>query len=157
MSERGARLMAKAQRQLSEMIEFFGTLDEADLRKPCTEESAEDSPGETVAAVAAYTAEGYHHLGRFLEAAGYVSGIPETGNGHGHGHVPEALPDMRDRLVVGKSLIGLLGDLTDEQLDSVPPAGSSRFSDGCRTLDQVIEAVITHQEAHLLTMRRAVG
>lgn len=153
MGERGARLMAKAERQLSEMIEFFGTLDEADLRKPCIEGSAEDSPGETVAAVAAHTAEGYHHLGRFLGAAGYVPGIPETGNGHGH--VPEALPDMRDRLAAGKALTGLLGDLTDEQLDSVPPAGSSRFSDGCRTLDQVIEAVITHQEAHLLTIQRA--
>ena len=71
--------------------------------------------------------------------------------------MPEALPDMRDRLAAGKALIGLLGDLTDEQLDSMPPAGSSRFSDGCRTLDQVIEAVITHQEAHLLTMQRAFG
>lgn len=159
MSERGTRLMAKADSQLSEMIEFFGTLDEADLRKPCPDESAEDSAGDTVGAVAAHMAKGYHHLGRFLQATGYVSGPPATGNNHGHDHepAPEALSDIRDRLTGGKAPIGLLAYLTDEQLDSLPPAGSSRFSDGRRTLEQVIDAVIAHQAAHLVTLKRAVA
>ena len=39
MSERGTRLMAKADGQLSEMIEFFGTLNEVDLHKPHPDES----------------------------------------------------------------------------------------------------------------------
>jgi len=161
MSERGIWLVERADRQLSEMIEFFGTLDEGDLPKPCLDESAEDRPGDTVAAVAAHTAEGYHHLGRFLQATGYAPGLPATGNNHGHDHghapTPESLPDMRDRLAEGKAPIGLLADLTDEQLDSLPPVGSSRFSDGRRTLDQVIDAVIAHQAEHLLTLKRAVA
>jgi hypothetical protein len=159
MSERGRRLMTKAEGQLSELIEFFGTLEEADLRKPCVEEDAGDSPGDTVAAVAAHTAEGYHHLGWFLQAAGYVPGLPATGNHHGHGHgqVPETLPEMRDRLIAGNVPIGVLADLADEQLDSVPPAGSSRFSDGRRTLHQVIDSVIAHQAAHLVALERAVA
>jgi len=159
MGERGTRLMEKANGQLSEIIEFFGTLDEADLRKPCADESAEHSAGDTVGAVAAHMAEGYHHLGRFLQAAGYVPGQPAAGNNHGHdhGHAPEALPGIRDRLTAGKVPLGLLADLTDEQLDSVPPAGSSRFSDGRRTLEQVIDAVIAHQAAHLVTLKRAVA
>jgi hypothetical protein len=163
MSERGTRLMAKADRQLSEMIEFFVTLDEADLRKPCPEDSA----GDTVGAVAAHMAQGYHFLGRFLQADGYVAGSPATGNRKGRGHryrhghgrtfAPAALPDVVDRLTGGKAPIGLLADLTDEQLDSVPPAGSSRFSDGSRTLEQVIDEVIAHQAAHLVTLKRAVA
>jgi hypothetical protein len=167
MSERGTRLMAKADRQLSEMIEFFGTLEEADLHKPCPDESAEDSAGDTVGAVAAHMAQGYHFLGKFLQAEGYVPGSPPTGNRKGRGHryrpghgrtfPPAALPDVVDRLTAGKAPIGLLADLTDEQLDSVPPAGSSRFSDGSRTLEQVIDEVIAHQAAHLVTLKRAVA
>ena len=49
MSERGTRLMVIADSQLSEMIEFFGTLNEVDLHKPYPDESTEDSAGDTVA------------------------------------------------------------------------------------------------------------
>ena len=159
MSERGTRLMAKADGQLAEITEFFGTLDETDLRKSCPDESAEHSAGDTVGTVAAHMAEGYRHLGWFLRATGYVPGPPSTGNNHGHEHsrAPDVLPDMRDRLAGGKVPIRLLADLTDEQLDSVPPASSSRFSDGRRTLEQVIDAAIAHQAAHLATLRRALA
>ena len=157
MSERGTRLMVRADTQLSEMIEFFGTLAEADLRKPCPDESAEHGTGDTVGAVAAHVADGYHHLGRFLQATGYIPGPPATGNNHGHGHAPEALPDIRDRLTSGKTPIGLLADLTGEQFDSPPPVGTSRFSDGRRTLEQVIDAAFAHQAAHLVTLKRAVA
>ena len=160
MSERGTELMTNASCQLDEMAEFFGTLDEADLRKPCPDEAG-DGAGDTVGAAAAHMAEGYHLLGRFLQATGYVPGSPVTGNspGHGrcHGHAPAALPDVLDWLISGKVPIGLLADLTDEQLDSVPPAPSSRFSDGRRSLERVIEAVIDHQAAHLATLKRAVA
>ena len=167
MGERGTRLMVRADRQLSEMIEFFGTLDEADLRKPCPDESAEDSTGDTVGAVASHMAQSYHFLGKFLQADRYLPESPATGNRKGRGHryrpghgrtfPPAALPDVVDRLTGGKAPIGLLADLTDEQLDSVPPAGSSRFSDGSRTLEQVIDEVIAHQAAHLVTLKRAVA
>ena len=167
MSERGTRLMAKADSQLSEMIEFFGTLDEADLHKPCPDESAEDSAGDTVGAVAAHMAQGYHFLGKFLQAEGYVPGPWATGNRKGRGHryrpghgrtfPPAALPEVVDRLTASKAPVGLLADLTDEQLDSVPPAGSSRFSDGSWTLEQVIDEVIAHQATHLVTLKRAVA
>jgi len=151
MSERGADLMRKASGQLGEIDEFFATLSEADLSKTCS-----DHAGDTVGAVAAHMAEGYHYLGRFLRAAGYVAGLPAAGGSHGRGSVP-ALPDMLDRLACGRVPIGLLADLTDEQLDSVPPAGSSRFSNGRRILEQVINAVIAHQAAHLATLRLAVA
>jgi hypothetical protein len=163
MSARGTALMTKASRQLDEISEFLGTLDEADLGRPCPEESTVDAAAahrgsDTVGATAAHMADGYEHLGRLLKTAGYVPGSPTTAGYHGHdpARTPEALPDLRARLVGGKARIALLADLTDEQLDSVPPA-AGLFSDGRRTLEQVIEAVIAHQAGHFATLRRAVA
>ena len=151
MSERGTELMGKASRQLVEIVEFFSKLGEADLRKP-----SPDCAGETVGAAAAHLAEGYYYLGRFLQATGYVSGSSATGHTHGRGPAPH-LSDMVHQSTGGRIPIGLLADLTDEQFDSVPPKGSSRFSDGRRTLEQVIDGVIAHQAAHLATLKRAVA
>lgn len=152
MSERAGELMRKASRQIGDIAEFFDTLDEADLRKPVPGRA-----GDTVGAAAAHMAEGYHYLGRFLQAAGYVPAPPATANSrYGHGHAA-GLSNMRDRLASGRNPIGLLGNLSSGQLASLPPAGSSRFSDGRRTLEQAIEDVIAHQAAHLVTLKGAVA
>jgi hypothetical protein len=166
MSARGIDLMTKASRQLDEIAEFLGTLEETDLGKPCADESAGETVGaagahgggDTVGETAAHMADGYDQLGRLLQTTGYVPGSPTTGDNHKHDHArtPEALPDLLARLVGGKARIALLADLTDEQLDSVPPA-VGMFSDGRRTLEQVLEAVIAHQAAHLATLKRAVA
>jgi hypothetical protein len=162
VSERCTELMTRMGRQLDEIAEFFGTLNDADLPKPCRDEGGDD-PGKTVGAVAAHVAEGYHRLGQFLRSAGYVgqSRASETSHsdehGHGRANSPEATPDLLNRLIAGKAPIGLLADLTDEQLDSVPAAGSSRFSDGHKTLEQIIDEVIAHQAAHLAALQRAVA
>ncbi len=160
MSERGTELITKARRQLAEMAEFFDTLDDVDLLRIYHDEGAGDGPGDTVGEVAAHMAEGYQFLGRFLHASGYVPGAPTKGishdysHGHNHAQAPAAVSDILERL--SKAPIGLLADLTDEQFDSMPPAGSSRFSDGHRSLYEVIDAVIAHQEAHLVALIRAI-
>ncbi len=107
MNERGTELMRKASRQLDEIPGFFGTLNDADLRKPCPGNSG----GGTVGAVAAHIAQGYHFLGEFLQAGRYVPWSAVTGNRKGRGHryrhghlrafAPAALPDLMDRLTVG--------------------------------------------------------
>ncbi len=151
--------MTKASQQLDEMTEFFGSMDEADLRKPCLKVDT----GSTVGAVAAHAAEISHYLGRFLQDTGYVPESLATGNSHsnGHGHAAtEALPhlaDLLERLTSGKASIGLLADLTDKQLDSVPPAGSGRFANGRRSLERAIDAIIAHQAALLVTLKQAVA
>jgi hypothetical protein len=171
MSERGAKLMTKASRQLDEIAGFLGTLDEADLHKPCPDESGATgghAGGGSVGATFAHIADGYQHLGRFLQGTGYVAGSPSAGSSHGHEHrhghgdhhghtpAPQALPDLRDRLISGKAPIALLADLADDHLDTVTPAVNP-FSDGRRTLEQVIEAVIAHQAEHLATVKRALA
>jgi hypothetical protein len=162
VSHRGTELRTRMSQQLDEITEFVGTLTDADLRKPCPDETGHDA-GHTVGAAATHLADGYQRLGQFLLSAGYVPGSPAAGTSHGHGHgyghqhaqAPVGVPDLLDRLVGGKAPIGLLAELTDEQLDSVP-ASANRFADGHRTLEQVINEVIAHQAAHLEALRRAV-
>lgn len=59
----------------------------------------------------------------------------------------ERLTDAHDRLQI-------LAELTDRQLDTVPPRGSTRFADGRRTLAQVIEAMLKHQQTQQATCMR---
>ena len=159
MSERGMNLMKKANRQVDEIAGLLRTLDEADLAKPARDDGG-DCTGDTVGALAAHVAEGYHRLGGFLEATGYLHGSPAAGDGHGgacgHSPAPKSLADVLDRLTSGRDEIAKVAKLTDDQLDSVPDQ-LGRFSDGRRTLEGVIDAVIAHQAEHAATLKRAVA
>lgn len=160
MCARGEALMKKVIRQIGDIDEVFASLNEADLAKarPPGEESGKSghaAKGRTLGDAAAHIAEGYHFIVRFLRSAGYVPGAPAGGSIHGRGPSPTPI-ELRKRLTEAKSEIGIIADLTDEQLDSVPPAKSSRFSDGRRTLEQVIEEAIAHQAEHLSDLRSAM-
>jgi hypothetical protein len=158
--------MNRASSQLAEATGLVDRLTEAELGAPCSDESG-DGAGRTVGAVAAHLAEGYDRLGQFLQASGYVPHAPGTdshyhaGSEHqehqGAGSVPESVPGLLNRLAAGTASVGLLADLTDQQLGSVPDGRSSRFSDGRRTLAQVLDAAIAHQAEHLAALKRAVG
>lgn len=151
MSERGTDLKRRVDRQMDDIAAAFANLGEADLTKPDLKRK-----GRTVADAAAHIAEGYHFLVRFLWSAGYVPG----GSAGGHGHErPTALslPELRQRLDDGRIEISVIADLTDQQLDSVPPPKSSRFSDGRRSLELAIEEVIAHQTQHLTDLKTAVA
>ncbi|MDT9692995.1 DinB family protein [Streptomyces sp. P9(2023)] len=149
MSRRGTELMERAGRQLSEVKELFATLSEDDLLQPCTGGQA----GDTVGALAAHIAEGYHRLGRLL---------PDTAHAHAAGHTrperpaPMTVPDLIRRLADAEVPISRLADLTADQLDSMTPP-IPHISDASRTLGQVVEEVIAHQAGHLATLRQAVA
>lgn len=156
MSERGTELMTKASWQLDETAELVGTLADADLRKPCLDD-APDNAGDTVCEVATHMADGYDRLGGLLQATCHAAEAPGAGHNHRHesARTPAHVSDVLSRLTAGTVPIGLLANLSDAQLDSVP-AAAGRFSDGRRTLEQVIDAVIAHQSTHLDVLKRAV-
>jgi len=161
MSARGEALMNKVTRQIEDIAQVFATLSDSDLSRPRS--TGEDSDrtrhaakGNSVGDAAAHIAEGYHFIARFLRSAGYVSGAPAGGSIHGRAPAPD-LPALRKRLDQAKTEVGVIADLTDEQLESVPPARSSRFSNGRRSLEQVIEEAITHQAQHLADLKAAVA
>ncbi|MDQ6803445.1 MAG: hypothetical protein M3065_00440 [Actinomycetota bacterium] len=50
-----------------------------------------------------------------------------------------------------------LGDLTDEQLDTVPPASDMKFCDGQRTLEQILTNLLNHQSHQLVALKAAMS
>ena len=151
MSQRGTELLVKVTRQVDDIAEVFDRLGEADLAR-----ADPGRQGRTIGEAAGHIAEGYHFLVRFLASMGHVPGRPPGGSIHGRG--PElALASLRTRLAEAKAEVGIIAGLTDEQLDSVPPPKSSRFSDGRRTLEQLIEEVILHQAQHLSDLTSALA
>jgi hypothetical protein len=50
-----------------------------------------------------------------------------------------------------------IADLTDRELDAIPPEGSFRFCDGRRSLEAVLASLLKHQAHQLATLEAAVG
>jgi hypothetical protein len=51
----------------------------------------------------------------------------------------------------------VLGDLTDAQLEAVPPASDMKFCDGQRTLVQVVTNLLNHQSHQLDALKAALA
>jgi hypothetical protein len=176
MSERATQLHQLADRQLSELIDLLSTRDEAALSLPCP--GREKLGDGTVGAVAMHTADNY------VRVAGFIAGnaTAPSGNrthrsfrsiasrlgGHGRGehgpgmHGPGAAgttdrAGVLDRLSKGREAMRALTELTDEQLDTVPPASEMKFCDGQRTLEQIVTNLLNHQSHQLDALRAALA
>ena len=180
MSERGNRLLRTADRQISELIGFFSKGGETGLSVPSP--GREKLGDGTVGALASHTADSYLRIAAFLQATNQTSParpcrhrIPphllprintpprHAGGGHNegtHGRNDTAenvdFPGLIERLSAGREALSPLADLTDEQLDTVPPAGSFRFCDGQRTLEQVTSSLLKHQDHQVDAIKSAL-
>lgn len=179
MSERATQLLQMAYGQLSELIELLSTRDEAALSLPCP--GREKLGDGTVAACASHTAENYLRIAAFLRdedhqhvAHGHKargshripSFLRARGQGSSHDHGTHSAPqdaqdvdrqELLERLSSGRDAFSLLGDLTDEQLDAVPPASDMKFCDGQRTLEQIVRSLLNHQSHQLGALRVALA
>jgi hypothetical protein len=158
MNERGAQLLERANGQISELIELFTTRGEAALSLPC---AARAKLGDgTVGASALHTADSYLRIAGIVRANSSTGDTrAETGHGEGHSYRIQGidLKDLQVRLSAAGSDLGLLAELTDEELDSVPGADSGRFCDGHRTLEQVIAGALDHQKHNIDALKAAVA
>jgi hypothetical protein len=183
MTERAKQIHATADRQIVELIGLITTLDEPTLRLPCP--GREKLGDGTVAASARHTADNYqriagfvqtsdrmsgaheppqhgpHHIPRFLRALGHgPSDHPEHAPGAGQ-HGDQYTADTIDPVAVVKQLshsrdlLGRIAELTDNQLDAIPPKDSFRFCDGQRTLEQVLAGLLKHQSHQLAALMTA--
>lgn len=66
------------------------------------------------------------------------------------------LRGLLERLSAGQEALALLAELTDEQLDTVPPAGTFRFCDGHRTIVLVVSGALKHQGHQIDAIRAAL-
>jgi len=176
MSERGTQLLQMADGQLSELIDLLSTRDEAAVSLPCP--GREKLADGTVGAVATHTADNYVRIAGFIAAD--TTAPPSNGTHrsfrsialrlgrHGRGeHGPCApgpgdgdttdLAGVLDRLSKGREAIRVVAELTDEQLDTVPPASDMKFCDGQRTLEQIVTNLLNHQSHQLDALKGAVG
>ena len=183
MTERAHALAATADRQIAELIELLLTLDQAALRRPCP--GREKLGDGTIGAAARHTADNYQRIAAFVQTSDRMSAThqPAAPGGHriprllralGHGpqdHAPRDhgadqhddgytaedidLDAVVEQLGASRDALGRIAELTDSQLDQVPPKDSFRFCDGQRTLEQVLGGLLKHQAHQLEALRTA--
>ena len=184
MTERGKQLHATADGQIAEMIGLMFRVDEATLRRPCP--GREKLGDGTVGASARHTADNYAWIAAFVQASDRMSSAhgPAQPGGHriprflramGHGpadhaeygpgageHQDEYTAENIDVDVVAQQLstsrdtLGRISELTDSQLDAIPPKDSFRFCDGQRTLEQVLAGLLKHQRHQIDALTTAI-
>jgi hypothetical protein len=181
MTERGKQLHATTDEQIAELINLISALDEGSLRRPCP--GREKLGDGTVGASARHTADNYQRIAAFVQTSDRMSGAHGPAQHGGHriprflraiGHRPsdhaehdpgagqhdgEYTADTIDvgavveQLSGSRDTLGRIAELTDTQLDAIPPDGSFRFCDGHRTLEQVLAGLLKHQAHQLEALR----
>ena len=74
-------------------------------------------------------------------------------------HIGESidLDGLLDGLRRARGHLDVLADLTERQLDAVPPANTMRFVDGTRTLEQILASMLKHQGHQVDAIRTALS
>jgi hypothetical protein len=173
MTERGQELSATADGQIAALIDLLRALDHAALDRPCP--GREKLGDGTIGAAARHTAGNYQRIADFVQTSDRRSGAAPGGHriprflralGHGprdhtnHDHGATQHDDgyttenidldaVVEQLNTSRSTLARIAELTDSQLDAIPPKDSFRFCDGQRTLEQVLAGLLKHQ-AHQL-------
>ena len=60
-------------------------------------------------------------------------------------------------LAAARDALATIGQLSDEQMDSVPSAGEMRFADGERTLEQIVANLLKHQRHQVAALTAALS
>jgi hypothetical protein len=178
MAARAEVLHRKAVGQVDTLIELVSDFDDGDLRRPCP--GREKLGDGSIGTLIAHTADNYLRIAALLADTGQAiesapsrpagRHIPRFGHllgglrrhrprDHGHGDLPAAgggdVGELRRRLSTARADLARIGELDDLRLDSIPPEGSFRFCDGKRSLDEVLAALLTHQEHQVEILARA--
>jgi hypothetical protein len=156
MSQRAEQLHQTADGQIAELAERLSTAGEQGLTRPC--------PGRarlgdgTVGAVAAHTTDNYHRIARFVSAL-RDDGEQHKPSQHSEQHRASEieLDVLLTRLAAARDALATIELLSNEQLDSVPPAGEMKFADGKRTLEQIIASLFKHQRHQVDALAAALS
>jgi hypothetical protein len=182
MTDRGKQLHATADGQIAELIALTSTIEQAALRLPCP--GREKLGDGTVGASVRHTADNYQRIAAFIQPSDRMSATHQPGQPGGHriprflraiGHRPADhnpgtgqhddhysadtidLSAVLEQLSTSRDTLGRIAELTDSQLEAIPPDGSFRFCDGQRTLAQVLASLLKHQGHQVDALRSAVA
>ena len=157
MSDRATQLFHRANEQIAGLSELLSHRPSDALAQPCP--GREKLGDGTVASTAQHITRVYRLLAQFVdeprEAPAAATHPQQTHDVAGEGAAGRQ--DLLHQLTAANAALGNLAELSDAQLDSVPPAGSLRFCDGKRTLEEVIARVLGHQSHHIEAVRAALG
>ena len=184
MSERAGQLQTTAATQIGELIDVVSTADDATLHRPCP--GREKLGDGTIGAIAAHTADNYQRIGTFVATSQRMANrhdsrqpdrhrIPSVLRAIGHtpseqnqhqtdshshqsGYTAQTVrpSEIAIRLRAARQDLARIAQLTDQQLDAVPPKDTFRFCDGLRTLEQVLAALLKHQDHQVQTLKTAL-
>lgn len=156
MSLRGQQLHETADRQIASLAARLSAAGQPGLARRCP--GRERLGDGTVGAVAAHSADNYHRIGRFVSAVRDAGGQHETDQ-HGDAYRGSELEldVLLARLLSAREALATIGQLSDEQMDSVPPAGEVKFADGERTLEQIIASLLKHQGSQVNALAAALS
>jgi hypothetical protein len=156
VNTRAPRLLEEAIQQIDTLADSLSRARQAALARPC--------PGRrklgdgTVGAVATHTTDNYHRVAEFLRASrGTEARHPASPHGAGYGAEDVDLGDLLDRLETAKHALAVLAELDDEALDTVPPADDMKFTDGERTLEQIVASILKHQRHQVDALAAALA
>ena len=164
MNSRANQLLTLANGQIDELASLISERGAGALQEPCP--GREKLGDGTVAACALHTADNYHRIANFPNS--------QSDSRHGritrflHGQGAGAHDDnyaaenvnlgaLLDRLSNARAALGRLADLTDEQLDTVPPASDIKFCDGQRTVEQILTSLLNHQNHQVDALKAAIA
>jgi hypothetical protein len=163
MTGRGTRLLDTASGQIAELYQLLcaGGEDALRLASPRRQNLGDG----TVGATAEHVARAYQMLAQSIRALAQGSeaasaGEPQHHPGYHHrGHDGEraTLPQLLGQLSAAAGALAALAEVTDRQLDSIPPAGAFRYCDGRRTLEQVVVSALGHQQHHVDALKQVLG
>ena len=152
MTDRAMQLHATADAQISELLALISTLNAEALRLPCPGR-AKLGDG-TIAASLRHTVDNYQRIAAFVATSDPTS--------DGAQHIAQyTASDVDLDLVVGQlaasgQALRAIADLSDSQLDAIPPKDSFRFCDGQRTLEQVLTSLLRHPRHQIDTLDAAL-
>jgi hypothetical protein len=183
MTERAQELSATRDGQIAELIDLLGALDQAALRQPCP--GREKLGDGTIGAAARHTADNYERIAAFVQTSDRMSAAHQPASRGGHripkflralrdgpqdhanhdhaatehdnGYTAEDvdLDAVVEQLKASRDTLGRIAELTDSQLDVIPPKDSFRFCDGHRTVEQVLAGLLKHQAHQIEALRTA--
>ena len=153
MTERGKKLRATVDQQITALADLIRTLDEPALRLPCP--GREKLGDGTVAASAKLATQNYQRIGKFVATADRMS----DGRRHDDSYTAETTDpaDLIEQLSAAREDLSGIAELTDQQLDAVPAKDSFRFCDGQRTVEQVLAGLLKHQDHQVRALKAALS
>jgi hypothetical protein len=181
MTVRAQQLYTTADGQLARLSDLISTLDDSTLRLPCT--GRQKLGDGTVAASARHTTDNYQRIAEFVSTSDRLSRSRGSTAQAGHriprflrvvGHRPPEhaqhgpgedqytadnvdVGEMLGQITATRTTLARLAELTDSQLDAIPPDGSFRFCDGQRTLEQVLTGLLKHQGHQIDALAAAIA